>query len=173
MLLLGKLIGLGSDGASNMTGKKGGLVTLLQNNVNKELINIHCFAHRLKLAFRDVLRKNSLYDKLITLLVGLYYFYKKSHKNKHQLLESISITKSKGVVPGKVTGTRWLPHLSRSIKGTLRAFKAYDVHLSNLSHSNAKAEGLLKMLLRKDLICFILFLQVIIYKIIYVFLYQI
>lgn len=145
-----------------MTGRKGGLATLLRQNINSELVNIHCFAHRLELAFRDVLRKNKLYDKLMTLLIGLYYFYKKSHKNKQKLLETISITKTKGVIPGKVTGTRWLPHLSRSIKGLLKTFTAYEVHLANLSHQNSKAEGLVKILLRKDILCFSLFLQVII-----------
>lgn len=96
------MISLGSDSAFNMTGKKGGLATLLKQNVNSELINVHCFAHRLELAFRDVLKKNKLYEKLMTLLIGLYYFYKKYHKNKQKLLESITITKTKGFIPGKV-----------------------------------------------------------------------
>ena len=57
---VGKLIGLGSDGASNMTGKKGELATLLKLDVNRELLNVHCFAHRLELAFRYCLKKYKL-----------------------------------------------------------------------------------------------------------------
>lgn len=67
----GKLIGMGSDGASNMAGTTGGLATLLKQEVNPEPVNIHCFAHRLELAFRDVLKKNKLddsSDRLILLL---------------------------------------------------------------------------------------------------------
>jgi hypothetical protein len=54
--ILGKL----TDGVSNMTGRKGGLATLLKQNVNSELINMHCFAHRLELSFLDVLKKKAV-----------------------------------------------------------------------------------------------------------------
>ena len=155
-----KLVGLGSDGASNMTGKKGDLAALLKSNVNSELVNVHCFAHRLELAFRDVLKKNKKYEKVMTLLIGLHYFYKRSYNNKKGLLETISALGIKGVLPDKVTGTRWLPHLSRGIKGLLRTFLAYEAHLSSISHNNPKGEGLVKILLQKDVMCFVLFLQV-------------
>jgi hypothetical protein len=149
---VGKLIGLGSDGASNMTGKKGGLATLLKLDVNRELLNVHCFAHRLELAFRDCL-KSTNYEKLMTLLIGLYYFYTKSHNNKTRLLESIAAHKQ-CVLPKKVTGTRWLPHLSRGIDALFKTFRAFEGQLSSNSHDNAKAEGLCKILISKDLICF-------------------
>ena len=48
-----KLVGMGSDGASNMSESKAGLITILHQNINKEIVNIHCLAHRLELAFRD------------------------------------------------------------------------------------------------------------------------
>ena len=64
LLFTAKLVGMGSDGASNMVGKKGGLSALLKNNINDELVNVHCFAHRLELAFRNVLKKRKLYDRL-------------------------------------------------------------------------------------------------------------
>ncbi|XP_056000656.1 zinc finger protein 862-like [Ostrea edulis] len=154
-----KLVGMGSDGASNMVGKKGGLSALLKNNINDELVNVHCFAHRLELAFRDVLKKSKLYDRLMTLLIGLYYFYTKQYKNKRGLLDAIRALNVKGVVPTKVTGTRWLAHLFRGMNNMMRTFQAYEAHLCSLSHKNPKAEGLAKILLRKDLVCFVLFLQ--------------
>ena len=55
-----------------MVGGKKGLSTLLRGEVNNEMVNVHSYAHRLELAFRDVLKKNKLYDKLMTLLVGVY-----------------------------------------------------------------------------------------------------
>lgn len=75
---------MASDGASNMTGARSGLSTLMRQKVNTELVNVHCLCHRLELAFRDVVKKVKLYDKLMTLLIGLYYFYKKSYKNKQK-----------------------------------------------------------------------------------------
>lgn len=151
---------MASDGASNMVGKKSGLAALLKEDVNSELVNVHCFAHRLELAFRDVFKKNRTYDKLMTLLIGLYYFYYKSYKNKKGLLESMKALDVDGVMPQKVTGTRWLPHLSRGIAGLLRSFVAYEAHLSSCSHEKAKAEGLAKLLLSLDVVCFALVTQV-------------
>ncbi|XP_052243150.1 zinc finger protein 862-like [Dreissena polymorpha] len=39
-----KLVGLGSDGAANMTGKKAGLAALLRKEYGDNIINIHCFS---------------------------------------------------------------------------------------------------------------------------------
>lgn len=55
-MISGKLVAMGSNGASNMVGKRSGLAILLQQDINDEIINMHCFAHRLELAFRDVLK---------------------------------------------------------------------------------------------------------------------
>ncbi|XP_060083578.1 zinc finger protein 862-like [Ylistrum balloti] len=154
-----KLIGMASDGASNMVGKKGGLAALLRSNVNAELLNMHCFAHRLELSFRDVFKKNNLYEKLMTLLIGLYYFYHKQYKNKSGLIKSMDAVDIKGVLPTKVTGTRWLPHLSRGIKNLLRSYKAFEAHLATISYSNPKGEGLYKIMTSKDVVCFVLFLM--------------
>lgn len=156
---------MGSDGASNMVGIRSGLSTLLREHVNKEMINVHCFAHRLELAFRDVLKKNKHYNKLMTLLIGLHYFYKKQYKNKQGLLNTMAVMKVNGLLPPKVTGTRWMAHLWRGIQALVRTFTAYNAHLSTISHQNAKAEGLVKIMLGKDLVCFLLFLQVGILKI--------
>jgi hypothetical protein len=52
---MNKLIGFGSDGASNMTGQKRGMVTQMKND-HPDMIGIHCLAHRLELAFKDVIK---------------------------------------------------------------------------------------------------------------------
>lgn len=152
---------MGSDGASNMTGVKSGLAQRLREQISDEIVNIHCLCHRLELAFRDVIKKSKVYDKLMTLLIGLHYFYKKSHKNKHGLLRAIDMLGGKGVLPPKVTGTRWLPHLHRGITCLVKTFTAYEAHLSTSSHQNPKAEGLFKIMVDKNVVAFMLFLQVI------------
>ncbi|XP_033726657.1 zinc finger protein 862-like [Pecten maximus] len=154
-----KLVALGSDGASNMTGHKSGLAQLLRQDINPEMINIHCFAHRLELSFRDVMKKQNLYDKVMTLLIGIYYHYTKQYKNKSGLRNAISCLHIKGVMPTKVTGTRWMAHLSRGIDAFLRTFRAYEAHLSTQSHEKAKAGGLLKIMINMNVLCFILFLK--------------
>ncbi|KAK1891644.1 Zinc finger protein 862, partial [Dissostichus eleginoides] len=49
---LSKVMGLGSDGASVMTGKRAGVGALLKR-VNPFLIQVHCVAHRAALAAVD------------------------------------------------------------------------------------------------------------------------
>ncbi|KAH3822977.1 hypothetical protein DPMN_124771 [Dreissena polymorpha] len=46
-----KLVGLATDGARVMTGRNGGLVTLLQEH-SPTIIGVHCAAHRTALATR-------------------------------------------------------------------------------------------------------------------------
>ncbi|XP_071795584.1 zinc finger protein 862-like [Asterias amurensis] len=48
-----KLVGVGSDGANVMSGKKGSVVAKLKQ-VQPLLRGVHCFAHRLQLAYKDV-----------------------------------------------------------------------------------------------------------------------
>lgn len=80
-----KLVGLGCDGASNMTGHQNGLIALLQKE-QPSVIVVHCFAHRLELAFKDASKSNSLREKVVaTLLMGLYYFSHKSTVNRSML----------------------------------------------------------------------------------------
>lgn len=145
-----------------MTGIKSGLATRLRDSIGDHFVNIHCFNHRLELAFLDVVKKVKLYDKLITLLVGLFYFYHRQYKNKKGLMDTCKLLNKKSCIPPKVTGTRWLPHLMNGIRSLLKGFKAYETHLSTMSHSNPKAEGLAKILLDKGLIVFCLVLQVIV-----------
>lgn len=71
-----------------MSGLKTGLAARLKNNAQDTcMLSIHCLAHRLELSLKDSVKKvqNKLYDKAETLLMGLYYFYKKSPKQKKQL----------------------------------------------------------------------------------------
>ena len=152
-----------------MTGTVSGLATLIKQDY-PEVISVHCLCHRLELAFKDALKVKKAgsakkvnmnqYEKMMTLLIGLHYMYKRSAKQKNELLRAMEAQNIKGTLPPKATGTRWLPHLSRGIESLCRTFKAYESHLSNASHSNAKAEGLVKILLNKEVMCFILVLQV-------------
>ncbi len=73
-----QLVGYGSDGAANMMGKHRGCAKQLKDQYPLIII-VHCLAHRLELAFKDGIKAwvNTLYTKLLTVQVGVYYFYKK------------------------------------------------------------------------------------------------
>lgn len=148
-----KLIGLVSDGASNMTGAKNGLVAKLKE-VHPEQIGVHCIAHSLELAFRDVFKKDKMYSQLSTLLLGLFYFYKNSSKQRKCLRECIKVLGINGTVPHKINSTRWLPHMKRAMENLFRTFQAFLSQLQNASHVNPKAEGLARVLCNLQILAF-------------------
>ncbi|KAK3098982.1 hypothetical protein FSP39_024949 [Pinctada imbricata] len=87
--VINKLVGLSCDGASVMTGIKSGLGALLRKE-NPMILTIHCLAHRLELALKNMSKKCPLYRKTVdTLLLGLYLFYHDSSLNRAMLVRSM------------------------------------------------------------------------------------
>ena len=87
-----KLVWFGCDGASIMVGKKGGVSAYL-TRLQPNCITVHCFAHQLEPAFKDEVKENRLYDSCIVLLMGLYYLYHNSPKQRQSLKQSFSSLK--------------------------------------------------------------------------------
>jgi hypothetical protein len=71
-----------------VSGSKSGLAALLRKKW-PHIIVTHCLAHRLELAFKDTIKicTKTLYDKLMVLLLGLYYLYKKKPKTEESFEE--------------------------------------------------------------------------------------
>ena len=121
-----KFVGLGSDGNSNMRGTKSGLIARLRGD-HPDIISVHCLCHRLELAYKQTIKSFKVYTKVDTLLVGLYYHYKKNNsKNKKELEEAMKNLAVKGPLPRRAGGTRWLGHMQNAIKA---------VHTSHWRHT--------------------------------------
>jgi hypothetical protein len=60
----------------------------------------------MELAYKDAVKKNILYDRAITLLMGLYYFYRNSPKQRAKLRDAARELGMISVVPTRVGGTR-------------------------------------------------------------------
>ena len=77
------LVALGSDGASVMHGTERGVAALLRKDA-PGLVAVHCYGygHRLELAFKDVIEKVPLLERLNVLLYGLFYFNHRSPLNR-------------------------------------------------------------------------------------------
>lgn len=116
------------------SGHKSGLVALLQNT-HPHIVTVHCLAHRLELAFKDTIKKVPLYEKMMMLLLGLYYLYRKSPKLKMGLKRSFEACQMKMLLPTHVGGTRWLPHLALAIRNFTRGYKAVRSHLVIVPHT--------------------------------------
>ena len=116
-----KLVGFGCDGASAMGGKKGGVSAYL-TRLQPSCITVHCFAHRLELAFKDAVKENRLYDNCIVLLMGLYYFYQ-------SLKQSFLSLKQSSLMPARVGGTRWAGHMVLAIENFVKGYPAIRAQL--------------------------------------------
>ena len=152
------LVGFGSDGAANMMGHKTGVGVRLQE-LHTELVLVKCLAHRLESCFKDAVKKVNMYDRAMSLLIGLYYMYKKSPKQREHLLRCFKICNVKVAMPTRVGGTRWLGHLDHALDVFFRSYPAIVSHLQNNSHGNPKVEGFAKLAMSKSIIIFLLELQ--------------
>lgn len=77
---MSKVMGLGTDGASTMTGKKEGLTGHFMR-INPHLKNAHCSAHRLALCSEQAAQKVPGMVRFQQTLESIFYHFKKSpHK---------------------------------------------------------------------------------------------
>ena len=104
-----------------MVGKKGGVSAFL-TQLQPSCITVHCFAHHLELAYKDAVKENKLYDSCIVLLMGLYYFYHNSPKQRQNLKRSFQSLNQSSVMPTCVGGTRWVGHIILAVEKLLNPF---------------------------------------------------
>ena len=150
-----------------MQGRRSGLATRLRQN-HPNIVVLHCLAHRVKLAFHDAIKKaaKKVYDRVITLLLDIYYLYLRSPKIKSQLWECFKVLEIGVLLPSRVGGTRWLAHLQKTLSNFLNGYPAFPAQLENASNyrdSSGKAEGLAKLAADMNVVSFILILQIIRY----------
>ena len=131
-----KLAALACDGASMMTGCKAGVGALLRTK-QPSLLTVHCMAHRLELALKDVSKKVKLYDKTVnTLAMGIYRFYYNSSLNRGMLRRAHTVlrTESDGdlLMPTRVGGTKWIGHTFRALTNLTASYKYICVHLGQV-----------------------------------------
>ncbi|XP_061193371.1 zinc finger protein 862-like [Saccostrea echinata] len=160
-----KMVGLGSDGAAVMTGKKTGVAALLKEH-HPSIISIHCLAHRLELAYKDALKGIKVAEKVVSgLLLGLYYFYHNSPLNRANLKESYKTLGIDMKMPTRVGGTRWVGHVLLALKNMFHGYASIKQHLYQLAFGSGvqaiakcKALGLYKILVDDNNITFAAFL---------------
>ena len=110
-----KLVGMGADGASVNLGKKGGVAALLRRDM-PHIIDFHCLSHQLELAILEMQKScvlvSTVYD-VLQLIWKTYHYSSKSTRELQSIGTELGINVLK---PTQVSGTRWLPHISRALK---------------------------------------------------------
>ncbi|KAI4816803.1 hypothetical protein KUCAC02_009109 [Chaenocephalus aceratus] len=72
---MARVVGLGSDGANVMVGRKAGVAQKMRLNDCPYLVNIHCDAHRTALAVRDVSKAVREISAYVTTINNIYTYY--------------------------------------------------------------------------------------------------
>lgn len=104
---LAKLIGLGTDGASVMTGRVNGVHTVLQR-LNPSLVTVWCCAHKLSLVCHYAAKSISSLERLQATLVSIYKYFKYSATRAAALKKMKRIMKEQVKRFKKPTSVRWL-----------------------------------------------------------------
>lgn len=126
-----KLVSFASDGASVMSGAANGVAAKMKE-VQPNLVFVHCFCHRLELALKDALKGNRFYQKVETVLSGLYTFFHRSPKRRHLLKEIFAQSNETCLFPKRIGGTRWVAHEELAISNLLRGYKCYRACLEKM-----------------------------------------
>jgi hypothetical protein len=127
-----KLVGFGSDGAAVMVGRNNGVAAKLRE-LQPCMQSVHCFNHRLELAFKSCCKSVTMLSRLEEFLLGIYYFYHNSPLNRSNLKRSFESLGKSPLMPTRVGGTRWLPHIRRAIDNIMRGEDALLAHLEQVS----------------------------------------
>lgn len=104
-----KLCGLGSDGASVMLGRLGGVATLLKARVPFMIAN-HCVAHRLALACGQASNEVPYLRKFKSILDQLYRFYDNSPVRTAGLHDIQEVLNEPSLKLSQAKDVRWLSH---------------------------------------------------------------
>ena len=140
---LHKVMSFGSDGASIMTGRVGGVSPLLKKE-NPFMINIHCMAHRLALCSSQAASNVATMEKYRQLLTDLYYYFSKSSKRTAGLKAIQEVLQSPKLKVKEMHAVRWFAFYS-ALETVFRSWDALVTYFAN-HRNDAKAVGFLKKL---------------------------
>lgn len=116
-----------------MTGHLNGVVAKIKKQLDKPyILGVHCSAHRLELAYKDVVSKVPLYKKVDLLMINLYLFYRNSSLNRSNLIVSFNAVGKPALMPTRIGGTRWLAHTVRAARNIVDGYDAIVAHLQQV-----------------------------------------
>ena len=137
-LSVSKMMGLGTDGAAVMTGKRNGVAARFKRR-QPLLTSIHCVCHRLALAAahagNDV---PYIHHKFKPTLSQLFYFYQNSSVRISGLQAIERLLESPELKLKKPADTRWLSS-GRACQTLVRVFPAVCVSLSREAQERGDA----------------------------------
>ena len=99
-----------ADGAAVNTGIYNGLLTRMREDGRPWLMSIHCVSHRLELAIKDSLLKNTDFSQVKDTMVTIFYLMKQAGKFQRQFNCTAEALGVQVYTFPKVHGTRFVNH---------------------------------------------------------------
>ncbi|CAM4543814.1 unnamed protein product [Leuciscus chuanchicus] len=142
-IALSRVIGLGSDGASVMMGRHGGVGALFKK-ANPFCIQVHCVAHRAALAALDAAKAVENIRAYKNTISSVYSFYRHSATRTTRLRQLTAALSDEDLVSLKQPcAVRWLS-LHRAVEAMKHNWAAVAMELNEEAvGGNTQAQGLL------------------------------
>ena len=161
---MNKIICCSFDGASNMSGHYGGLQAIIREKYNRDLVYVHCHAHRLQLVAQSASGNFKVVYSTLSILGCLYNFFSRSTKRTSALSNvqlALEVCPVKLVQP---SATRWLAH-ERCVKRVLQIYPSLLLCLEEIrdewGQEAAEAAGLLSALRSRNTLKALMVLDVV------------
>jgi hypothetical protein len=153
-VLKSHLLGFCTDGASNITGREKGALTLLAAKIDRQdILMFHCMNHRLELAVHDAVSATNTMLHLRSFMDCLYAYYSRSPKNVRAIEEASKVLGIECMKIGKIFDVRWLASSYVTVRAVLTSLPALVLQLQKASidstgngKDRAKAQGMVNKL---------------------------
>ncbi|XP_053372515.1 zinc finger protein 862-like [Mercenaria mercenaria] len=136
-----KLVGIGTDGASVMTGRKGGVVKLLQEH-SPTLIGVHCAAHRIALATSQAAKFVPHMESYSRSVASVFRYFHNSALRSNRLRVIQNLLNIPQIKFAEVHSVRWLS-LDHAVQVLYRTYPALCMALERDATYEPAAKGLL------------------------------
>ena len=137
-----KVMGLGTDGASTMTGKKNGLTGHFLRR-NPHLVNTHCAAHRLALCSEQAAKKIPAMLEYQRTLEMIFYHFKKSPVKSDKVENIQKMLDEPKLKYREVHQIRWLSFYE-AMDTVYRTLDSLLTYLGEVSSDDPAAAGIKK-----------------------------
>ncbi len=135
-----KVMGLGTDGASVMTGRKTGLAGQFLR-VNPHIENTRCSAHRVALVSEQAANSVPGMVAYRDTIVSLYYYFHKSAVRSDRMKEVQAILEEPVLRYREVHQVRWLSFY-KAIEAVWRTLDSLITYFSTTAKNDPKAAGI-------------------------------
>ena len=130
--ILKKTVAFASDGASVNVGHKSGVISLMRQDISPSIVMVRCLVHRIELAYKDAILRESLFDKATRLLSGIFAHYHTSALQRANLKAAFGALGMKITMPTRIGGTRWCSHTVTALDSLWKGYRAMSLHLGQV-----------------------------------------